>query len=186
MSDWMAIAQWHDCRQLERPAVVFEIQNADGQSLFTRCVVPLPPVPFDWKSPPVRFRAVAEQRGWDVVEWQELLNGAQIVTIEGASPDGWTLSASVTWSARDADFAGEGDIALTRGDGAELFGSLTRARVSEIGDAEVVEADHLMQLEYEIDGGSGPFEGASGSARAEGRLSRESFAGTWIVVLGRA
>lgn len=119
----------------------------------------------------------------DVVEWQELLNGAQIVTIEGASADGWTLSGSVTWSARDADFAGEGDVTLTRGDGAELFGSLVSARVSEIGDAEVIEADHQMRLEYEIDGGSGELEGASGNARAEGRLSREAFSGTWVVTL---
>jgi hypothetical protein len=119
----------------------------------------------------------------DVVEWQELLNGAQIVTIEGASADGWTLSGSVTWSARDADFAGEGDVTLTRADGAELFGSLVRARVSEIGEQEVVEADHLMRLAYEIDGGSGEFEGVSGTARAEGRLSREAFAGTWAITL---
>ncbi len=120
----------------------------------------------------------------DVVEWQELLNGTQIVTIEGAGADGWTLSGSVTWSARDADFAGEGDVTLTRGDGAELFGSLVRARVTEMGDAEVIEADHRMRLEYEIDGGSGAFGDASGTARAEGRLSREGFSGTWTVTLG--
>jgi hypothetical protein len=119
----------------------------------------------------------------DVVEWQELLNGTQIVTIEGASADGWTLSGSITWSARDADFAGEGDVTLTRADGAELFGSLIRARVSEIGDQEAVEADHQMRLEYEIDGGSGEFGDASGTARAEGRLSREGFSGTWAVTL---
>jgi hypothetical protein len=118
----------------------------------------------------------------DVVEWQELLNGTQIVTIEGASADGWTLSGSVTWSARDADFAGEGDVTLTRADGAELFGSLIRARVTEIGEQDVVEADHQMRLEYEIDGGSGAFEDASGTARAEGRLSREAFSGTWLVI----
>jgi len=119
----------------------------------------------------------------DVVEWQELLNGAQIVTIEGASADGWTLSGSLTWSARDADFAGEGDVTLTRGDGAELFGSLVRARVSEIGEADVEDADRAMRLDYEIDGGSGAFDGASGSARAEGRLSMESFRGVWVVTL---
>jgi hypothetical protein len=60
MSEWMAIAQWHECRAMARPGVVFEIRNTAGQSLFTPCVVPLPPMPFDWTSPPVRFRAVAE------------------------------------------------------------------------------------------------------------------------------
>lgn len=45
---------------MARPGVVFEIRNAEGLSLFTPCAVPLPPMPFDWKSAPVRFRAVAE------------------------------------------------------------------------------------------------------------------------------
>jgi hypothetical protein len=60
MSEWMAMAQWAECRAMEKPGIVFEIQNAAGQSLFTRCVVPLPPPPFDWKSPPMRFRTVKE------------------------------------------------------------------------------------------------------------------------------
>jgi len=119
----------------------------------------------------------------DVVEWQELLNGTQIVTLEGASADGWTLSGSVSWNIRDASAAGEGDITLTCDDGADLFGSLVEARVSEIGEREVEEADHAMHLEYEIDGGSGAFEGASGSARAGGRLSAEAFRGVWVIAL---
>jgi hypothetical protein len=118
----------------------------------------------------------------EVVEWQKLLDGTQIVGLEGVSSDGWTLSGSVSWNVRDASAAGEGDITLTR-DGAELFGTLVEARVSEIGEREVEEADHEMHLRYEIDGGSGAFEGASGSARADGRLSAESFRGVWMVTL---
>jgi hypothetical protein len=60
MGEWIAIAQWEKCRGLARPGIIFEISNAEGKSLFTPCVVPLPPVPFDWKSGPVRFRAVPE------------------------------------------------------------------------------------------------------------------------------
>lgn len=60
MGEWIAIAQWAECQRLARPGVMFEIQNADGQSLLTPCVVPPPPVPFDWRSPPLRFRVVAE------------------------------------------------------------------------------------------------------------------------------
>ena len=60
-SDWVAIAQWQQCPAMERPGIVFEIQNAAGQSMFTQCVVPMPPPPFVWASPPVRFRAVTEQ-----------------------------------------------------------------------------------------------------------------------------
>ena len=31
-----------------------------GQTLMTHCIVPLPELPFDWRSPPVEFRAIAE------------------------------------------------------------------------------------------------------------------------------
>lgn len=62
MSEWISIAQWQECVNMARPGIIFEIRNAEGQSLLTPCVVPLPNMPFDWKSPPVRFRAVAEPR----------------------------------------------------------------------------------------------------------------------------
>jgi hypothetical protein len=60
MGEWISIAQWQECERMARPGIVFEISNAEGLSLFTPCVVPLPPMPFGWKSAPVRFRAVAE------------------------------------------------------------------------------------------------------------------------------
>jgi hypothetical protein len=60
MSEWIEIERWPECVHLARPGVVFEIRNGDNQSLFTPCVVPLPPVPFDWKSPPLRFRSIPE------------------------------------------------------------------------------------------------------------------------------
>jgi hypothetical protein len=60
MGEWIAIAQWDKCRELARPGIIFEIGNAEGKSLFTPCVMPLPPIPFDWKSGPVRFRAIPE------------------------------------------------------------------------------------------------------------------------------
>jgi hypothetical protein len=60
MSEWLAFAQWAQCREMARPGIIFEIQNGEGQSLFTPCVVPLVEVPFDWRSPPVRFRAIPE------------------------------------------------------------------------------------------------------------------------------
>ena len=62
VSEWLAIAQWAACEQMARPGIVFEIQNAEGLSLITRCSATLPPMPFDWKSPPVRFRAIVEPR----------------------------------------------------------------------------------------------------------------------------
>ena len=60
MSEWMAIEQWERCVEMARPGIVFEIRNAEGLSLFTPCVTPLPKPPFDWKSPGIEFRAVFE------------------------------------------------------------------------------------------------------------------------------
>ncbi len=59
MSEWIAIEQWVQCVQMERPGIVFEVRNGEGQSLFTPCVHPLQ-TPWDWKSAPVQFRAVPE------------------------------------------------------------------------------------------------------------------------------
>ena len=47
MDGWIAIAEWQECVRMERPGILFEIRNGDGQSFFTRCIVPLPPMPFD-------------------------------------------------------------------------------------------------------------------------------------------
>ena len=62
MSEWISIAHWQECMSLARPGIIFEIRNAEGQSLFTPCVVPMPKVPFDWKTPAMQFRAVAQPR----------------------------------------------------------------------------------------------------------------------------
>lgn len=61
MGEWIAIAEWHRCLEMARPGIVFEIRNGEGLSMFTPCVQPLPAAPFDWKLPPLEFRAVAEQ-----------------------------------------------------------------------------------------------------------------------------
>jgi hypothetical protein len=60
MEGWLEIARWAECERMARPGIVFEVQNAAGQSLLTRCIVPLPAVPHDWSGPPQRFRAVEE------------------------------------------------------------------------------------------------------------------------------
>lgn len=58
--DWINFDDWYRCAELERPGIVFEVQNAEGFSLFTPCVAVLE-LPFDWNSQPVRFRPVIEQ-----------------------------------------------------------------------------------------------------------------------------
>ena len=62
MSEWIDIAKWQQCAEMERPGIVFEIRNADDQRMLVRCVFPLPASPFDWKSPSSQFRPVAESR----------------------------------------------------------------------------------------------------------------------------
>ncbi len=62
MTEWVAIAQWHECEKITRPGIVFEFKNAEGLTLLTPCTVTLPATPFGWKSPPVSFRAVEAPR----------------------------------------------------------------------------------------------------------------------------
>ena len=57
--DWIPFDRWPECMALERPGYVFEVVNADGLTMLTSCVDPLP-VPFDWKQPPALFRLVKE------------------------------------------------------------------------------------------------------------------------------
>jgi hypothetical protein len=61
MSEWIPMDRWAECNQLQRPGIIFELQNAVGQSVFTTCL-PAPYVPGDWKSAPIRFRAIAEPK----------------------------------------------------------------------------------------------------------------------------
>src|SRR5690242_11779651 len=110
----------------------------------------------------------------DVVERQELLNGTQIITLEGASPDGaWALTAGLSWNIGLADTATEGDMTLTREDGAELFATLTTANITE--GAESAESDYDLTLTYDIDGGSGALEDAYGDLTLTGALSGDQF-----------
>lgn len=112
----------------------------------------------------------------DIVERQELLNGTQMLTLAGESVDGaWSLAGDISWNVGLVDFRGEGDITLSRDDGSELLGTLVAAVVREIGDTAAEDADHKLHSEYEIDGGSGDFESASGSVTADGVLGGGTF-----------
>jgi hypothetical protein len=119
----------------------------------------------------------------DVVDRQELLNGTQSVDIEGSDSSGeWSLSGSFSWNLGLIDFAGEGDLTLTRRDGAEVFGTLTRALLTDAGEGDA-DAQSAFAIDYEIDGGSGAFADAAGAAHAEGVLSDTSFRGAWTMDL---
>lgn len=112
----------------------------------------------------------------DVVEWQELLNGAQIVSLQGAGADGeWSLSGTFSWNIGLRESAGEGDLTLAGPDGSEIFATLTQADIRAVGEREVEDADYRVRLEYEIDGGEGDFRSAAGTVTAEGWLTREGY-----------
>jgi hypothetical protein len=115
----------------------------------------------------------------DVVEWQELLNGTETVTLKGATADGaWTLSSVVSWNLGLVEFEGEGDLTLTRDDGSEIFATLERAEVSDSCAADD-EADVALRVRYVVDGGSGEFEGSEGHIAAELRVTGGRFEGIW-------
>ncbi len=123
----------------------------------------------------------------DIVERQELLNGTQMVTLEGESADGaWSLVGDISWNVGLVDFSGEGDITLSRDDGTELLATLVSAIVTEIGDTELQDADHQLHATYEIDGGSGDFEAAVGSVAADGVLAGGTFRVTLTISLRAA
>jgi hypothetical protein len=133
----------------------------------------------------------------DIVERSELLNGTESVTLQGVSDDSragdddrasegdrWDLTGIVSWNLGLVDYAGEGDLTLTRGDGAELYGSLVSAAARRAeGDAA---GDWAIHAEYEIDGGSGQFDAASGRASAQIVLAGDTFRGQWAFDLGGA
>jgi hypothetical protein len=61
MAVWMPIEEWQRCLDMARPGIVFEIRNAEDQRLTTPCIVPLPDMPFDWRSPALQFRPIPER-----------------------------------------------------------------------------------------------------------------------------
>lgn len=117
----------------------------------------------------------------EVAERQELLNATQSVTIESESDDGWTAVASFSWNRGLASYAGEGDITLTRDDGAECFGTLVNADVT--ADAE---AGNTVSATYEIDSGSGALDGAHGRVTLGGSFTDATFEGKCSLLLDDA
>ncbi len=110
----------------------------------------------------------------DIVERQELLNGTQMITLEGANADGaWTFSGSLSWNIGLADARSEGDVTVARGDGSELFATLADATIGE--SSEHADADLELTLTYDIDGGTRDFDHASGSIELRGVLVAEQF-----------
>lgn len=117
-----------------------------------------------------------------VVEWDELLNGTQLVTVEGASEDGaWTMNALFAWNIGLEQREAEGDISLMRDDGSEVFGTLATRDVSE----REGESTYELRLGYEVDGGAGEFEGARGRVEGVVELRRDGFSGEWRLRLGQ-
>lgn len=61
MSEWISFDRWSECAHMEQAGILFQIVNAQGEKLLTKCT-PSVTIPFDWKSQPTRFRLVKEGR----------------------------------------------------------------------------------------------------------------------------
>lgn len=57
MIDWIDFDRWAECKAMERPDHVFEVENRDGLAVLTACA-PSFEMPPDWQTEPVRFRLV--------------------------------------------------------------------------------------------------------------------------------
>jgi hypothetical protein len=118
----------------------------------------------------------------DVVERQELLNGTESVTIEGADASGdWALTGIFSWNRGLVDYPGEGDLTLARGED-EVFATLTHASITPATAGDDT-TDHTFVLAYELDGGQGMFAGAAGTAEARGTIAGGTFHGVWVLTL---
>jgi hypothetical protein len=117
----------------------------------------------------------------DVVERQELLNRTQMLTLEGTG-DGWAFVGDLSWKLGPEGRASEGDITLTSVAGDELFASLSGGHVREAGAG--ADADHLLALEYEVDGGTGTYAESNGAIALEGRLRGDAFSAELKVTAG--
>lgn len=60
MGDWKPIADWAQCAEMAKPGIIFELRNADGQSMYSSCETIVPALPVGWKSPPKEFRPVRQ------------------------------------------------------------------------------------------------------------------------------
>ena len=118
----------------------------------------------------------------EVVGRQELLNGTQTVTLAGNSDDGrWMFFGEICWNRGLVDFAGEGEFTLTRGDdNDEIFAT---ASAVEVLPEEPDDASVRLHAAYEIDGGSGEFANATGTATADLTIASDIFSGSWTLML---
>jgi hypothetical protein len=114
----------------------------------------------------------------DVVEREELLNGTQVLTLEGACVDGgWTLSGVASWNVGLSGGGGEGDIILTRSDASELYATLAGVDPSDDPGGE----GEVLLLRLDVDGGAGEFESTTGAGEGELTIAGASFQG-WLSV----
>jgi hypothetical protein len=57
---WFTISHWKNCPNLMQQGKTFELQNSEGQSMWSECTPQVPLKPFGWYSEPVRFRLVKD------------------------------------------------------------------------------------------------------------------------------
>ena len=118
----------------------------------------------------------------EVGESREMLDGTRQIVLVGSAEDdhreSWSLTLTLAWSMGADAKIEEGDLSLSRDDGAEVYGSLRAGRYREAGGAGVQGAAESFEAAFDIDGGEGEFASAGGSVRLAGTFTRERFAAT--------
>lgn len=127
---------------------------------------------------------LAIEAAGDITDRQELLNGTQMVALDGASGDGvWSVTGSLSWNIGLDDRGVEGDMTLSKTTGDELYATVSRGSVRELAGSGVDASEYVLRIECDIDGGAGSFEDARGLLLGEGVLSGASFTLLWNVSL---
>ena len=118
----------------------------------------------------------------EVSQKQEMLDGTRQVVLEG-SADGddhasWAITVTLAWTMGDEAEIEEGDLALSRDDGSEVYASLRAGRYRESGLPGLEGAAEGFEAAFNIDGGEGAFASSAGSVRLRGTFTDERFAAT--------
>ena len=118
----------------------------------------------------------------EVSQNQEMLDGTRQLVLEGRADDddhvSWSITVTLAWTMGDEAEIEEGDLTLSRDDGAELYAGLRAGRYRERGLVGVEGAAAGFDAAFAIDGGEGEFASSAGRVRLRGTFTEQRFAAT--------
>lgn len=107
-----------------------------------------------------------------IADRQSFLDGGRQFTMEGEDqpPTGWRVMLSFRWPVQ-SEAVTEGDLTLVEPRGAALQGSLSAGRASEITDEEGNVNAGQFDFTFDVTGGEGGFQRATGTVHVTGTLA---------------